>query len=112
QSQLGWGYIWTLLQHRPSMRDGPSFLRHTQSRLPRYPTLSRISTRSLSSEESRHVVRKVAQPLDPSTAFFPERPHTIRIGQEKRRAVPCSIGICQPQPTAVCRSAREFASPI
>ncbi|WP_079568635.1 septal ring lytic transglycosylase RlpA family protein [Bradyrhizobium erythrophlei] len=63
--------MWTLLQHRPSMRDGPSFRRHTQSRLPRYPAkLSRIRTRNLSSEESRHVVRKIAQPLDPSTEFF------------------------------------------
>jgi Lytic transglycolase len=81
--------MWTLLQHRPSMRDGPSFRRHTQSRLPRYPAkLSRIRTRNLSSEESRHAARKIAQPLDPSTECFPERPHTIRIGQEKQRAVP------------------------
>ena len=80
---------------------------------PRRPAkLSRIHTRNLHSEESRQVVRKIAQPLDHSTEFFPERPHTIRIGQEKQRAVPRSIRICQPQPTAACRSAREFASPI
>jgi len=40
---------------------------------------------------------------------FSGKAHTIRIGQEKQRAVPRSIGICQPQPTAACRSAREFA---
>jgi Lytic transglycolase len=58
------------------------------------------------------VVRKIAQPIDPSTEFFLERPHTIRIRQEKQRAVSCSIAICQLQPTAACRSARSFASPI
>ena len=79
----------------------------------RHPAkLSRIRTRNLLLEESRHAVRKTAQPVDPSTEFFPERPHTIRIREEKQRAVPHSIGICQLQPTAACRSAREFASPI
>ena len=40
---------------------------------------------------------------------FPERPHIIRIGQGKQRTVHRSIGICQLQHTAACRSAREFA---
>ena len=44
-----------------------------------------------------------------STEFFPERPHTIRIRQERQRAVHRSIGICQLLRTAACRSAREFA---
>jgi hypothetical protein len=47
--------------------------------------------------------------VDHSTEFFPERPHIIRIRQEKQRAAHRSIGICQLQHTAACRSAREFA---
>jgi hypothetical protein len=66
--------------------------------------------RDLRSEESLHmVVRRIAQPLDHSTEFFPERPHIIRIRQGKQRTVHRSIGICQLQHTAACRSAREFA---
>ena len=59
--------------------------------------------------ESLHMVRRIAQPLDHSTEFFPERPHIIRIRQGKQRTVHRSIGICQLQHTAACRSAREFA---
>jgi enoyl-CoA hydratase/carnithine racemase len=61
------------------------------------------------SVQSLHMIRTIAQRLDRSTEFFPERPHTTLIRKEKQRAVHRSIGICQPQPTAACRSAQEFA---
>ena len=81
-------------------------LRHTRSRLRRRPAkLKRIRTHSLRSEESRHVFRKIAQGFDGKASYY-------RIREEKQRAVPHSIRICQLQPTAVCRSAPEFASPI
>jgi rare lipoprotein A len=44
-----------------------------------------------------------------SYEFFSEKPLTIRIRQERQRAVHRSIGICQLQHTAACCSAREFA---
>ena len=101
------------------MSDGPSFRMHTQSQLPKHLTQSQLPQRlkkksrhckrDLRPEESLHMVRRIAQPLDHSTEFFPEKPHTIRIRQERQRAVHRSIGICQLQRTAACRSAREFA---
>src|SRR6478735_12323269 len=108
-----------LLRHRPLRSDGLSFRKHTPSRLPKHLTqsqlpqhlkkISRTCKRDLRSEKSLHMVQRIAQPLDHSTEFFPERPHIIRIRQEKQRAVHRSIGICQLQHTAACRSAREFA---
>jgi len=69
-----------LLQHRPLMSDGPSFRMHTQSQLPQHLTQSQLPQhlkkknrsckRDLRSEESLHMVRRIAQPLDHSTEFF------------------------------------------
>jgi len=82
---------------------------HAEPAPPTAEEKSRTCKRDLRSEESLHIVRRITQPLGHSTEFFPERPHTIRIRQERQRAVHRSIGICQLQRTAACRSAREFA---
>jgi hypothetical protein len=58
------------------------------------------------------MVRKIGQLLDPSTELFPERRHTIRIGQEKQQVVQRSIGMFQPRLTVAYRLAPECASPI
>jgi hypothetical protein len=57
---------------------------------------------------SRRAVREIAHQLTPSSDASPERPHTIRIGQEKTASgFSSSTGICERQPRAACHSARR-----
>ena len=132
RSRHGCAYMSALLQPKPLMNDGLLSRMHTQSPLPQHLKRKSQSTSakaatpgdrtprqlkkkagpaSATSDRRRvlHMARTIAPPLDHSNEFFPARPHTIRIRQEKQRAVHRSIGICQPQPIAACRSAREFA---
>jgi len=106
--------MWTLLKHRASTRDFPSFRRQMQPS----PTdrLSRFRKRNLLVKPSPHVARNIAQKNDPSSGPSAESPHILGqekqrvIGEEKQRAVPHSTGICEPQRTAPRRSAFAWST--
>ena len=49
---------------------GPSFRRHMQSRLPRYPAKLRRTARATSTRRRADTGGKIIEPLDPSPGFF------------------------------------------